>query len=59
VPRIGMFSAPGAVLGQPSTSAVILLLLPADAIRILVRLRRAVVLIDYEVLLVTSYSFTS
>jgi hypothetical protein len=39
VPRIGMFSAPGAVLGQPSTSAVILLLLPADAIRILVRLR--------------------
>ena len=27
-----MFSAPGAVLGQPSTSAVILLLLPADAI---------------------------
>jgi hypothetical protein len=54
-----MFSAPGAVLGQPSTSAVILLLLPADAIRILVRLRRAVVLIDYEVLLVTSYSFTS
>ena len=39
VPRIGMFSAPGAVLGQPSTSAVILLLLPAEAIRILVRLR--------------------
>jgi hypothetical protein len=39
VPGIGMFSAPGAVLGQPSTSAVILLLLPADAIRILVRLR--------------------
>eukprot|EP01049_Picozoa_sp_SAG25_P001200 SAG25_NODE_47_length_18954_cov_11.266295_25_plen_53_part_00 len=34
-----MFSAPGAVLGQPSTSAVILLLLSADAIRILVRLR--------------------
>ena len=40
VPGIGMFSAPGAVLGQPSTSAVILLLLPADAITILVRLRR-------------------
>ena len=39
VPGIGMFSAPGAVLGQPSTSAVILLLLPADAIRIIDRLR--------------------
>ena len=39
VPGIGMFSAPGAVLGQPSTSAVILLLLPADAIRIVDRLR--------------------
>ena len=37
VPGIGMFSAPGAVLGQPSTSAVILLLLPADAIRIVDR----------------------
>jgi hypothetical protein len=59
VPGIGMFSARGLFCGCASHSAVILLLLPADAIRILVRLRRAVVLIDYEVLLVTSYSFTS
>jgi hypothetical protein len=39
VPGIGMFSARGLFCGCASHSAVILLLLPADAIRILVRLR--------------------
>ena len=41
VPGSGMFSAAGLFWGRASQSAVILLLLPADAIRIVVRLRRA------------------
>ena len=45
VPGSGMFSAPGLFWGCASHSAVILLLLPADAIRILVRLRWEVRLI--------------
>jgi hypothetical protein len=39
VPGIGMFSARGLFCGCASHSAVILLLLPADAIRIIDRLR--------------------